>query len=242
MAAAVRAFRQAAAAGDPSAMLNLGILLEDQTDPPDLGQARRWYEQAATAGNTGAMLNLGRLLADRLDPPDLGQARRWYEQAATAGDTDAMNSLGELLAGRMDPPELDGARSAWQAVINAGAGHGNGEAVGWAALALALLDALAGDAPHATELLNLAEHYGVPSANVYKESLSPDPSIRAAALQNLENRPKDSDGLNFLGIASYRAGEPATAKNYWLRSLKLDDVYAPLLLHITRNPSLPGSP
>ncbi|GAA1789832.1 hypothetical protein GCM10009712_41500 [Pseudarthrobacter sulfonivorans] len=231
-----RWYEQAATAGNTDGMLNLGTLLADRLNPPDLRQARRWYEQAAAAGNTDGMLNLGNLLADRLNPPDLWQARRWFEQAATAGDTDAMNNLGELLAARMDPPELDGARIAWQAVINTGAGHGDSEAVGWAALALALLDALAGDAPHATELLNLAEHHGVPSANVYKETMSPDPSIRAAALQNLENSPKDSDGLNFLGIASYRAGEPATAKNYWLRSLKLDDLHAPLLLHITRNP------
>jgi TPR repeat protein len=80
-------------AGNASGARNLGNLLADQLDPPDLAAARRWYEKAAEAGHTGAMYNLGVLLADRLDPPDLAAARRWYEKAAEAGDTGAKRNL-----------------------------------------------------------------------------------------------------------------------------------------------------
>jgi TPR repeat protein len=226
-----RWYEQAASAGHTDVMYNLGNLLADRMDPPELGEARRWYEQAADAGDTRAMYSLGNLLADRMDPPELGEARRWYEQAANAGHTWAMNSLGNLLAARMDPPELKGAQTAWEAVINAGAGDAHSEEFGWAALALATLEAVGGDTSRAAELLDLAEQNGVPSADLYKETLSSDPSIRAAAIRNLMKSPKDSDGLNFLGISSYRAGEPDAAKHYWLRSLELGDVYAPLLLH-----------
>jgi TPR repeat protein len=226
-----RWYEQAANAGDTGAMVNLGILLADQMVPPELGEARRWYEQAAEAGHTEAMVNLGILLADRVDPPELGEARRWYEQAANAGHTGAMVNLGNLLAAYMDPPELEGARTAWEAVIDAGAGGDNSGALKLAALALATLEAVRGNTSRAAKLLNLAEHNGVPSADLYKETLSSDPSIRATAIRNLTNSPNDSDGLNFLGIASYRAGKPAAAKHYWLRSLKLGDLYAPLLLY-----------
>ena len=77
----VVASEQAATAGDTHAMTNLGLLLADQWEPPDLPAARGWYEQAATAGHTDAMTNLGVLLADRWEPPDLPAARRWWEQA-----------------------------------------------------------------------------------------------------------------------------------------------------------------
>ena len=78
---AVRASEQAATAGHTGAAFNLGFLLADRWEPPDLPAARRWYEQAVTVGDTRAMTNLGFLLADRWEPPDLPAARRWYEQA-----------------------------------------------------------------------------------------------------------------------------------------------------------------
>ncbi|SFU10833.1 tetratricopeptide repeat protein, partial [Arthrobacter sp. ov118] len=120
MAAAVRASQQAAAAGHTGAAFNLGVLLADRLDPPDLSEARRWYEQAAAAGHTGAAFNLGLLLADRLDPPDLEQARRWYGQAAAAGYTDAMNNLGFLLSDQTDPPDLNEARRWYEQAAAAG--------------------------------------------------------------------------------------------------------------------------
>jgi TPR repeat protein len=235
-------YEQAAAAGHTGAMNGLGNLLAERVDPPDLTEARRWYEQAAAAGHTGAAFNLGSLLAERTDPPDLEQARRWYEQAASAELIGAMLNLGALLAARIDPPEPKKARAAWQKVINSRASSDDSAALASAALALATLDALAGDMTRAAELLDLAEQHGVQSAIVYKKSLSSDPMVRSAAVQKLCDSPNDSDALNFLGIASHRAGEHAMALQYWLRSAELGDTVAPLLLYITRNPTLPGRP
>jgi TPR repeat protein len=74
-------------------MNNLGFLLAERLDPPDLAEARSWYERAAEAGNTDAMYNLGFLLATRLDPPQLDEARTWLTRAAQAGHSRAMSAL-----------------------------------------------------------------------------------------------------------------------------------------------------
>ena len=66
-------------------MYNLGVLLANQWDPPELDQARIWWEKAADAGVTKAMYNLDALLADRWDPPQLDQARTWYEKGRKEG-------------------------------------------------------------------------------------------------------------------------------------------------------------
>ena len=62
-----RWYQRAADAGHTSAMFNLGVLLADRWDPPDLPAARTWFERAADAGHTGAMVNLGVLAAERGD-------------------------------------------------------------------------------------------------------------------------------------------------------------------------------
>jgi TPR repeat protein len=111
--AAIAANRRAVAEGHDEAPFNLGVLLADCLNPPDLAQAIRWYTKAAQAGDAGARFNLGQLLADRLDPPDLNAARRWWTLAADAGDVDACFNLGVLLADRLEPPDLAGARKYW---------------------------------------------------------------------------------------------------------------------------------
>ena len=68
-------------------MVNLGNLLADQLDPPELEEARGWYLKAATPATGREMVNLGYLLADQLDPPELEEARGWYLKAADAGNT-----------------------------------------------------------------------------------------------------------------------------------------------------------
>ena len=83
-------FQAAAEAGDTVAMVNLGNLLAELVDPPELDQARSWYQKAAEAGDTVAMVNLGNLLAELVDPPELDQARSWYQKAAEAGHTSAV--------------------------------------------------------------------------------------------------------------------------------------------------------
>ena len=79
--------------GNAVAMYNLGVLLANQWDPPELDQARTWWEKAADAGTTSAMSNLAVLLANRWDPPQLDQARTWWEKAADAGTTNAMYAV-----------------------------------------------------------------------------------------------------------------------------------------------------
>ena len=74
-------------------MYNLGVLLANQWDPPELDQARIWWEKAADAGVTKAMYNLGVLLANQWDPPQLDQARTWYQKAAKKGHRTALQLL-----------------------------------------------------------------------------------------------------------------------------------------------------
>jgi TPR repeat protein len=47
-------YEQAAVAGHPDAMVNLGVLLAKHLDPPDLDAARHWYEQLVAAGDPHA--------------------------------------------------------------------------------------------------------------------------------------------------------------------------------------------
>lgn len=47
-------YERAANGGDVQAMVDLGILLADQSEPPDLSGARIWWEKAANTGHRGA--------------------------------------------------------------------------------------------------------------------------------------------------------------------------------------------
>src|SRR5882757_6544333 len=85
-------YQQAAAAGDTSAMYNLGQLYRHEFDPPDLAAARRWYEKAAEGGYTKAYFDLAYLLENQ----DLPSAMEWYEKAAAHGNATAMYNLGVL--------------------------------------------------------------------------------------------------------------------------------------------------
>jgi TPR repeat protein len=243
-------------------MVNLGNLLADRWDPPDLPAARDWYQQAADAGDTGAMNNLGGLLADRWDPPDLPAARDWYQQAADAGDTGAMNNLGGLLAYRWDPPDLPAARDWYQQA--AAAGHTGamsylgvlaaerGDAVGatsaWqrvidsdhaddeyvvnAALCMAAISALTGQICLAGELLRLAGQRGSSEASAYAATLDQGSPDRLEALRNLGRRTDDTDALNFLGIAAKVDGDLEKARASWDASVSGGDAVAPLLIKI----------
>jgi TPR repeat protein len=82
---------QEAGSGVTAAMINLGILLEQQGDPT---AARHWLERAARAGDTYATVILGRMLRDTAALA----ARDWLEQGAQADDTEAMCELGWQLA------------------------------------------------------------------------------------------------------------------------------------------------
>jgi TPR repeat protein len=106
--------------GDPRSQYEMGVLLEEGMDPPDLDGARSWYTRAAETGYVPAQFALGLLFQTLLDPPDLDSARNWYTRAAEAGDTRAQFNLGVLLEEEMDPPDLDSARQWYARAAEAG--------------------------------------------------------------------------------------------------------------------------
>ena len=117
---AIVSSHRAAEAGNARAQYNLGVLLADELEPPEMAAAVGWYARAAEAGYTAAQYDLGELLADRLDPPEIPAARAWYAMAAEAGHTAAQYDLGVLLATRLDPPDLAEARSWYTRAAEAG--------------------------------------------------------------------------------------------------------------------------
>ncbi|MHA7191941.1 hypothetical protein ACX80N_16780 [Arthrobacter sp. MDT2-16] len=120
LSAALTWYEKAIRSGSTTALYNLGNLLADQLNPPNVELARKSWELASLSGNTSAQYNLGNLLVTRLNPPDVEGARRWWEQAADAGHTLAAYNLGNLHATRLNPPDLEGARGWYEQAAQAG--------------------------------------------------------------------------------------------------------------------------
>ncbi len=95
----MRALIDAAEAGNPYAMHNLGFGFEHglRGQEKNLQKARYWYYWSAVNGFAGAQNNLGDLY-EKGDgtPVDIGMAIYWYTQAAMQGEPTAYLSLGEL--------------------------------------------------------------------------------------------------------------------------------------------------
>jgi len=91
-------YEKAAAASEPGAMTNLGVLYQNGWGvAQDYARARQWFEKSAAAGGPAAMTNLGALYGNGWGvPTDLAQARQWYEKAAAVGEPGAMTNLGWL--------------------------------------------------------------------------------------------------------------------------------------------------
>ena len=87
-------YEKAAAKGDASAMVNLGLLYENGHGvAQDYAKAREWYEKAADKGDASAMNNLGLLYNNGQGvAQDYAKAREWYEKAAAKGDASAMTT------------------------------------------------------------------------------------------------------------------------------------------------------
>jgi hypothetical protein len=116
-------YEKAAAAGSPSAMINLGYLYEAGYGvPQDYAAARMWYEKAAAAGKPNAMTNVGNLYySGRGVPQDYAEARKWYEKAAAAGDPRALTGLGNLYySGAGVPKDYVAARQWYEKAAAAG--------------------------------------------------------------------------------------------------------------------------
>ena len=241
-------------------MYNLGVLLANQLDPPDLPGARTWYNGRRRRAHPRHD-NLGVLLANQLDPPDLPGARTWYERAADAGNTDAANNLGVLLAtcwtrrtcpgphlvrtaadaGNTDAMlglgelclqqyDVAGARAAWQPLLD----KGPSESAASAAVNLAPVLAIGGLLDQAAAALRVAIDSGVTEAADYVAILDNDDSVREAARDRLAAMlPENTDALNFLGVGALTDSDTETARRYWVRSTDQEDLAAPVLLRIS---------
>ncbi len=93
---AVRLYRQAADAGNASAMNNLGTMYRDSRGVAmDEAEAVRLFRNAADAGNAFAMNNLAAMYRDgRSVAMDEAEAMRLFRKAADAGSAYAMYELG----------------------------------------------------------------------------------------------------------------------------------------------------
>jgi TPR repeat protein len=209
-------------------MRDLGILLANELDPPDLDQAQEWYRKAIAAGNTECMRDLGILLAERLDPPDLDGAQEWYRKAIAAGNTDAMVDLGDLRSRQGDKA---GAVDAWRRALVSR--RGSRESIASARFALAALEALDGHKDEARALLDDVKASGFAIAAHCASLLSRDEAARAKARETLAAHEGDTDALNFLGLAAHEAGDVSAARTYWKKSAAARDTVAPLLVHLT---------
>jgi uncharacterized protein len=94
---AIQAMRAFASADDPTAMFNLGVLLQQRGDPEAMAEAESWWRRAAHLDQPNAMFNLGVLLQQRGDPEAVAEAEILYRHAADHNQPNAMVNLGLLL-------------------------------------------------------------------------------------------------------------------------------------------------
>jgi len=104
-AEAIDLFTASSKAGNPEAMVSLGVLFEAGTHVPrDYSAARLWLEKAAHAGSVEGMCRFGMLLArggDR-ESPNYKRAEHWIRMAANKGHAEAMYQMGRLFTRRHD--------------------------------------------------------------------------------------------------------------------------------------------
>ena len=94
------ALREAAAAGDPRALFEIGNrYAEGQGVTKDLTQAANWFEKSASKGFAPALYRLGNMNEKGLGiSRDLAKAIDFYQQSAQAGNASAMHNLAVLYA------------------------------------------------------------------------------------------------------------------------------------------------
>jgi hypothetical protein len=97
-APALPLYREAAAAGDTGAMLQIGLFYDyGWSVTQDHAEANRWYRKAADGGNAFAMINLG---VSYETGSGVAQSRTeaisWYRKAVAAGSTGAKDYLKRL--------------------------------------------------------------------------------------------------------------------------------------------------
>ena len=102
-------------------MNNLGNLLANRVDPPELEEARGWYLKAADAGHTWGNEQPGVPAGCPTGSAGAGgRPAGGWKKPPTAGNTQAMNNLGYLLANQLNPPDLEEARRWLEEAATAG--------------------------------------------------------------------------------------------------------------------------
>jgi localization factor PodJL len=104
--------RDAAIAGNPAAIFELGSRLADGRGAPrDAKLAARWFEQAAASGHAASQYRLASLYREgRGVTKDPAIAFQWFDRAAAQGHVLAMHNAGVLLAeGVLGAPDYAGA-------------------------------------------------------------------------------------------------------------------------------------
>lgn len=239
-ATALQAFQAQADAGDPSAMLAMGVLYDTGHGvKQDFAAALHWYRRAADAGNASGMFNVAVMLDNGIGTTrDLPQALGWYRRAADAGSGRAAFDLGLIYrdgdgAGR----DRDAAIRYFTMAARAG--------VRAARTNLARLGA-PGAAPPAAALPRLPARSGPVLASAQQDILkrvNPDDAGRAVlrtAFPALLAKALDGDHAAQYGVAwAYQYGEGPPADQirafvYYLRA-------AASLDQALRTPALQGA-
>lgn len=94
------ALREAADAGDPKAMFEIGSrYAEGRGVKSDMVAAVQWYEKSAELGFAPAQYRIGNIYEKGLGVPrDVAKAKSWYQMAAEQGNASAMHNLAVLFA------------------------------------------------------------------------------------------------------------------------------------------------
>lgn len=92
--------REAADAGDPKAMFEIGSrYAEGRGVKDDMAAAAKWYERAAELGFAPAQYRIGNFYEKGLGVArDIAKAKTWYQLAAAQGNASAMHNLAVLFA------------------------------------------------------------------------------------------------------------------------------------------------
>ncbi len=109
------ALREAAAAGDPKALYEIGNrYAEGRGVREDMARAADWYERAAEHGLAPAQYRLGSFYEKGIGVArDVAAARKWYGQAADAGNASAMHNLAVLHAMSAETAADNAAAARW---------------------------------------------------------------------------------------------------------------------------------
>ena len=94
------ALREAAAAGDPKALYQIGNrYAEGRGTQEDMAKAAEWYQKAAEQGLAPAQYRIGNLYEKGVGVErDVKAAKTWYQLAAAQGNASAMHNLAVLNA------------------------------------------------------------------------------------------------------------------------------------------------